>query len=48
MTTFTQDHDRVKEGSPDRMDAFVYALTELLLPDDDFDLGVYLKAFGHR
>jgi phage terminase large subunit-like protein len=48
MTTFTHDHNRAKEGSPDRMDALVWAITELLLPDDDFDLGVYLKAFGHR
>lgn len=29
MTSFTQDFDRTKNGSPDRMDALVWGLTEL-------------------
>jgi phage terminase large subunit-like protein len=38
----------VGDGSPDRVDAAVWALTELMLEEDDFDLGVYLKAYGRR
>lgn len=31
--SFTQDWDRVKDGSPDRVDALVWAITELLVED---------------
>ena len=33
------------EGSPDRLDAMVWALTELML-DDGFDLATYLKVYS--
>jgi len=31
MTTFTNQYDRNKDGSPDRLDALVWALTDLML-----------------
>ena len=35
------------DNSPDRADALVWALTDLMLPSKDtFDLGLYLRAFG--
>ncbi len=42
MCTFTADFDRTNNGSPDRLDAHVWAMTELfpsltLMPSDDFD-----------
>ena len=41
MCTFTPDHDRSKDGSPDRLDAMVWAMTELfpsfILPINDHD-----------
>jgi phage terminase large subunit-like protein len=30
MTSFTADYDRARDGSPDRVDALVFALTELM------------------
>ena len=30
MTSFTSDYDRVRDGSPDRVDALVFAFTELM------------------
>ena len=44
MANFTQA-GYVGEGSPDRADALVWALTELML-GDGFDLNTYLKAYG--
>jgi len=34
MTSFTVDYDRAKNGSPDRLDAAVFALTELMVNND--------------
>lgn len=33
MASFTIDYDRARDGSPDRVDALVWALTELLVED---------------
>lgn len=44
MANFTQA-GYVGEGSPDRADALVWALTELML-GEGFDLNTYLKAYG--
>ena len=30
LTSFTQDYDRAKDGSPDRLDAMVFAVSELM------------------
>lgn len=45
MCTFTPDYDRVRNGSPDRLDALVWGMTELFpsfieygaVDDDDYD-----------
>ena len=34
------------DKSPDRADAMVRALTNLMVEEGDFDMGVYVKAFG--
>ena len=43
MLTFTQDWDRTRDGSPDRLDALVWAITELLVADSGPS---YLAAWG--
>lgn len=37
MTGFTADMDRAKLGSPDRVDALVWALTELVVEPVPFE-----------
>lgn len=43
MCSFVQDWDRARDGSPDRVDALVWALTELLVEDSGPE---YLAAWG--
>jgi predicted phage terminase large subunit-like protein len=43
MVSFTQDWDRGKDGSPDRVDALVWAITELLVEDSGPS---YLRDWG--
>ena len=43
MTSFTIDYDRERDGSPDRVDALVWAITELLVEDSDAS---FLEAWG--
>jgi predicted phage terminase large subunit-like protein len=43
MCSFTQDWDRARDGSPDRVDALVWAITELLVEDSGPS---YLAAWG--
>jgi phage terminase large subunit-like protein len=43
MTSFTVDYDRSVNGSPDRIDALVWALTELLVEDAG---NAYLESWG--
>jgi phage terminase large subunit-like protein len=43
MCSFVQDWDRARDGSPDRVDALVYAVTELLVQDSG---PTYLEAWG--
>lgn len=57
MCTFTPDHDRSKDGSPDRLDALVWGMTELfpsfVLPvemedyDDDYDARTVSSTTGY-
>lgn len=39
MCAFTHDYDRERDGSPDRMDALVWALTELAIPEGTMAFG---------
>jgi phage terminase large subunit-like protein len=43
MTSFTVDYDRSVNGAPDRIDALVWALTELLVEDAG---NAYLESWG--
>lgn len=43
MTSFTQDFDRSANGSPDRVDALVWAISELLVEDS---ANGFLEAWG--
>jgi predicted phage terminase large subunit-like protein len=43
MTSFTVDFDRDLNGSPDRLDALVWAMTELLVEDSG---SLFLEAWG--
>jgi phage terminase large subunit-like protein len=43
MTSFTVDYDRSVDGSPDRVDALVWAITELLVEGSG---NVFLEAWG--
>jgi phage terminase large subunit-like protein len=47
LCAFTPDFDRGAAGySPDRLDALVWAFTDLFPNEDVFDLATYMRAWG--